>query len=90
MHCLNKNMKLLVIAQKVDINDDLLGAFHNWIAGFAMRYEKVTVICLSEGEYDLPSNVKVLNLGKQNNGGNKIETCLQTVRFAFHGVAVFL
>ncbi len=58
-------MKLLIITQKVDQNDDVLGFFHGWIREFAKHYEKITVICLEKGEYDLPANVKVLSLGKE-------------------------
>ena len=58
-------MKLLIVTQKVDINDDVLGFMHGWIAEFAKHCEKLTVICLQKGEYDLPKNVKVLSLGKE-------------------------
>jgi glycosyltransferase involved in cell wall biosynthesis len=58
-------MKLLIITQKVDINDDVLGFMHDWIAEFAKVCERVTVICLEKGEFDLPNNVKVLSLGKE-------------------------
>ena len=58
-------MKLLVITQKVDRNDPVLGFFHRWLEVFATRFEKLTVICLAEGEYHLPGNVKVLSLGKE-------------------------
>ncbi|PIR91865.1 hypothetical protein COX74_01410 [bacterium (Candidatus Gribaldobacteria) CG_4_10_14_0_2_um_filter_41_16] len=58
-------MKLLVITQKVDQNDDLLGFFHGWIYEFANCAEKVTVVALGVGEYHLPENVKVLSLGKE-------------------------
>ena len=58
-------MKLLIITQKVDINDDVLGFFHRWLEEFAKHCEKVTVICLEMGEYNLPDNVKVLSLGKE-------------------------
>jgi len=43
-------MKLLIVTQKVDINDDVLGFFHDWIKEFAKNCEKVTVICLGKGE----------------------------------------
>lgn len=58
-------MKLLILTQKVDINDDVLGFFHGWIREFAKHCEKITVICLQKGEYDLSENVKVLSLGKE-------------------------
>ncbi|OGF34852.1 hypothetical protein A2468_00845, partial [Candidatus Falkowbacteria bacterium RIFOXYC2_FULL_46_15] len=58
-------MKILICTQKVDLNDDILGFFHSWIAEFVKHCEKVTVICLCRGEYDLPGNVKILSLGKE-------------------------
>ncbi len=58
-------MKLLILTQKVDKNDDILGFFHGWLQEFAKNCEKVSVIALSVGEYDLPSNVKVYSLGKE-------------------------
>mgnify|MGYP005626177279 FL=1 len=58
-------MRLLIVTQKVDKNDDILGFFHRWILEFAKHYEFVTVIALQVGEYDLPDNVKVLSLGKE-------------------------
>jgi glycosyltransferase involved in cell wall biosynthesis len=67
-----KNMKLLIVTQKVDKNDDVLGFFHAWIREFAKHYEKVTVICLGKGEYDLPKNVQVLSLGKEK-GASRLE-----------------
>ncbi len=61
------NMKILILTQKIDKNDDVLGFFHRWVLEFAKYCEKVTVICLQKGEYDLPKNVKVLSLGKEKN-----------------------
>ena len=58
-------MKLLIITQKVDINDPVLGFFHRWIEEFSKQCESVTVIALGVGEYDLPKNVKVFSLGKE-------------------------
>ncbi len=58
-------MKLLILTQKVDENDDVLGFFVGWLEEFAKHCEKVTVVCLEKGDYDLPENVKVLSLGKE-------------------------
>ena len=58
-------MKLLIITQKVNREDSVLGFFHSWIREFATHFEKVTVICLEKGTYDLPQNVAVLSLGKE-------------------------
>lgn len=60
-------MKLLIITQKVDSCDPILGFFHRWIEEFAKHCEQVLVICLYKGLYDLPANVKVLSLGKEDN-----------------------
>ncbi|HTK33029.1 MAG TPA: glycosyltransferase family 4 protein [Candidatus Paceibacterota bacterium] len=59
-------MKLLILTQKVDKLDPILGFFHRWIEEFAVRAERVTVICLNEGVHQLPKNVTVLSLGKSN------------------------
>ncbi len=58
-------MKLLIITQKVDCADPILGFFHQWVEEFAKHCESVIVICLQKGEYDLPKNVRVLSLGKE-------------------------
>jgi len=58
-------MKLLIITQKVNKNDSILGFFHRWLQEFAKHCEKLTVICLEKGKYDLSKNVKVLSLGKE-------------------------
>lgn len=58
-------MNLLIITQVVDTQDPILGFFHQWIEEFAKHCEKVTVICLREGEHAFPGNVRVLSLGKE-------------------------
>lgn len=65
-------MKLLICTQKVDKNDSVLAFFHRWLEEFAKHCEKLTVICLERGEYNLPSNVQVLSLGKEA-GVNKLK-----------------
>ena len=58
-------MKLLIITQKVDKNDDLLGIYHEWVKKIAAKCESVVIICLYKGEYDLPANVTVFSMGKE-------------------------
>jgi glycosyltransferase involved in cell wall biosynthesis len=59
-------MRLLVLTQKVDKNDPILGFFHRWLEEFGKRFESIIVICLEKGEYELPENVRVLSLGKES------------------------
>jgi glycosyltransferase involved in cell wall biosynthesis len=64
-------MKLLILTQKVDREDSVLGFFHNWLVEIAKRVESVTVVALGVGKYDLPNNVRVISLGKES-GASKI------------------
>src|SRR3989338_2136994 len=66
-------MKLLIITQKVDENDQLLGFFIEWIRLFSKNFEKVTVLCLEKGKFELPKNVEVISLGKDR-GARKLKT----------------
>ena len=61
-------MRLLILTQTVDDTDPTLGFFHEWIAEFARHCEGVLAICLFEGEYAFPENVRVLSLGKEKRG----------------------
>ena len=65
-------MKLLILTQKVDKEDPILGFFHGWIIELSKRFEDISVICLEKGKFDLPKNVKVFSLGKEF-GGSKIK-----------------
>ena len=58
-------MKILALTQKVDQDDPVLGFFHTWLREMSKQFEKVTVICLEKGSFNLPGNVKVLSLGKE-------------------------
>jgi glycosyltransferase involved in cell wall biosynthesis len=73
-------MKLLILTQKVDINDDVLGFMHGWIIEFSKYYEKITVIALGVGEYNLPDNVKVLSLGKEK-GESKLKYIINFYKY---------
>ncbi|MDP3963092.1 MAG: glycosyltransferase family 4 protein [bacterium] len=66
-------MHLLIVTQKVDKNDPILGFFHRWIIEFTKHCERIDVICLWEGEHDFQSdrwcgpvkNVHIHSLGKE-------------------------
>lgn len=62
-------MRILLITQKVDLNDDNLGFFHRWIEEFAKRAEKIFVITQFLGEHNLPANVEVYSMGKERGWG---------------------
>lgn len=62
-------MKLLIITQKVDENDQLLGFFIDWIHRFSEKFGKIVIICLEKGEFKLPENVEVISLGKDSRVG---------------------
>ncbi|MBP6860232.1 MAG: glycosyltransferase family 4 protein [Candidatus Pacebacteria bacterium] len=64
-------MKLLIVTQTVDDGDPVLGFFTRWIEKLASDFERIEVICLSEGKHMLPENVRVHTLGKENTGGGK-------------------
>ena len=59
-------MKLLIITQKVDQNDPILGFFHNWLIELASNLPELKVICLQKGLVSLPANVEIKSLGKEN------------------------
>ncbi len=59
-------MKILVVTQKVDSSDSILGFFHGWLVAMASKVESITVICLEKGECYLPDNVNVYSLGKEH------------------------
>src|SRR5262245_26820171 len=72
-------MRLLFITQKLDRADWLLGFAHAWVKTLAARVEGLVVICLEQGETDLPSNVRVISLGKER-GLNRVRRMLGFVR----------
>ncbi len=64
--------KLLIITQKVDQNDDLLGFFHDWIDRLSILCDEVNVICLFEGKNNFRQNVRIFSLGKER-GSSKVK-----------------
>lgn len=70
-------MKLLIVTQKLDRLDPILGFFHRWIAEFARHCARVTVIPQSVRDYRLPQNVAVYSLGKEES----VPRLIQIFRF---------
>lgn len=70
-------MRLLIITQAVDSKDPVVGFFHSWIEEFSKKYEKITIICLKKGQYDLPQTVEIFSLGKEE----KISRLTYILRF---------
>ena len=64
----NKKIKLLIVTQKVDINDDNLGSFHDWLKKLSDLAD-IYVIANYVGEYELPDNAKIYSLGKEKGAG---------------------
>lgn len=75
-------MKLLIFTQKVDINDPILGFFHRWILEFSKHFEEISIVCLYKGKYDLPENVKVYSLGKEE-GKSKLTYIYRFYKYIF-------
>jgi len=73
---LAEKLKLLIITQRVDIEDDNLSFFHQWIIKLSSRVDKICVICLWEGKHNLPDNVSVYSLGKEK-GFSKLRRLLR-------------
>ena len=77
-------MRLLIVTQKVNMDDPILGFFHRWILEFAKKCESLVVICLEEGAHELPLNVKVLTLGKGSAEGSQFSYIFKFYRHVWH------
>ncbi len=73
-------MRLLIITQAVDLDDRALGFFTSWIRAIAARSEKVSVICLQKGRHDLPENIPVYSLGKEE-GASRVKYLWRFYRY---------
>src|SRR6185369_13871115 len=73
---------ILIIAQKVNSEDDLLGFFVEWLREFSKHFDNVFVVTLEKGHYDLPANVSVYSVGKDR-GESKLEQAFNFFRLLF-------
>lgn len=58
-------MKLLIVTQKIDSNDENLGAFYYWFEEFGRLCEKVTIIGDACGTVPSSSSLECHSLGKE-------------------------
>ena len=68
----NKKSRILILTQKVDVNDDVLGFFHGWLEKLAQKTD-LFVIANYVGDYKLPDNVKVFSLGKEKRANSLVK-----------------
>jgi len=76
---------LLIIAQKVDQNDDHRGFFIDWLKEFGKNFKEVNVITLATGTHNFPSNIRIYSLGKER-GDSKLIQAVRFYKYLFHFV----
>jgi glycosyltransferase involved in cell wall biosynthesis len=63
---------VLMITQKVDLDDDILGFTHTWVNKLAERVERLYVLALAVGRHSLRGNVELFSMGKER-GNSRLE-----------------
>jgi glycosyltransferase involved in cell wall biosynthesis len=63
------DLRVLMITQKVDLDDDLLGFTHTWVKALAERVAHLHVLALSVGRHELRDNVTLYSMGKERGAG---------------------
>jgi len=66
------DLRVLMITQKVDLDDDILGFTHTWVNKLAERVERLYVLALAVGRHSLRDNVELLSMGKER-GNSRLE-----------------
>ncbi|MDY7041985.1 MAG: glycosyltransferase family 4 protein [Chloroflexota bacterium] len=62
-------LRVLMITQKVDLEDDLLGFAHTWVNELAGRVAHLYVLALAVGRHELRENVTLYSMGKERGAG---------------------
>ena len=75
-------MRLLIVTQKIDQKDDVLGFFHGWVKDFARKTEHTRVIANYVGNNNLGEKVEVCSLGKER-GANRFLRIFRFYKFLF-------
>lgn len=59
-------LRVLVVTQKVDENDDILGFFCGWLNALAKKINKTYVLALEAKNVDLAKSIELYSLDKEN------------------------
>ncbi|MGA9348265.1 MAG: hypothetical protein WBW48_05605 [Anaerolineae bacterium] len=65
-------LRVLMITQKVDLDDDILGLTHAWVNKLAERVGRLYVLALAVGRHSLRDNVELFSMGKER-GNSRLE-----------------
>jgi len=63
------DLRVLMITQKVDLDDDVLGFTHAWVNKLAEKVEQLYVLALAVGRHKLRENVTLYSMGKERGAG---------------------
>lgn len=77
-------MHLLIVTQKVDREDENLGAFYYWFERLSKEFDEVTIITSCIGRTDLPAHVNIYSLGKERNAGRFVRLKTFFELFSYH------
>jgi len=75
-------MKVLILTQVVDETHSNLGFFCGWIKTISKQVDSLTVICLERGQHNLPENVNILSLGKEE-GCSRLKYIARLYRYVW-------
>lgn len=76
----SNGLRILLLTQKMDSEDDVLGFMHGWAERLANRSKHLDIVALSVGRHKLPKNTEVFSLGKER-GTNKIQRMARLYSF---------
>ena len=62
-------LRVLMITQKVDLDDDVLGFTHAWVNKLAEKVGWLYVLALAVGRHKLHDNVTLCSMGKERGAG---------------------
>ena len=77
-------MHLLIVTQKVDKEDENLGAFYYWFERLSKEFDEGTIIASYIGKTDFASHVKLYSLGKEKKGNRFFRVKAFFELFSYH------